>query len=219
MAALELKRALVIGCAANVWNEVDEALKLFTPDRIYCVKLAAVHWPHKFDVFVTLHPEWAEAHKRQREALGYPMAFETVGPLAEELGKKHGHHPVDRRTSYRWPGMNSSASSGIFAAKVALEDGCDRIVLAGIPLTATPAIKQHPKWGGKPWGELSSFTRGFDYAIQHLREKVRSMSGLTKAKLGAPTLEWLGLPESVQPKDLAGLPVRDGRSCGMQGDN
>ena len=179
-------KALVVGCAECVWRDVEIAKSLGQFDKIYCVKLAAVHWPDKFDVFVTLHPEWIAEYKKKRLALGYQMEFETVAPLEGEVGR-HAKHESDRRVSYRFPGMNASASSGIYAAKVALEDGCDRIVLAGVPMQA----EQGHFTRGKEWDQCDAFLRGLKDSVPYLKNNVRSVSGLTKELFGEPSPTWI----------------------------
>jgi hypothetical protein len=180
-----MKRALVVGCGPDVWNDVKQAQKLVDFDAVYCVKLAAVHWPGRFDVFVTLHPEWIEDYKKQRAALGRDMNFETVAPLAEELGR-HAAYKPDRRVSYLSPGVNLPASSGIYAAKVALEDGFERVVLAGVPMQKTNHFAR-----GTPWLQVDCFLPGFERALPYLHGKVKSMSGRTKDALGFPDVDWL----------------------------
>lgn len=180
-----MKLGLVIGCAEGNFEEARAAIALRKPDLVYCVKLAGVHWPERYDWFVGLHPEWMKDYFDQREKLGHPFGFKTVACLSAELGKKQGQIPVDRRCSYRWPGMNASASSGIFGAKVALED-CERVVLAGIPMTNGNHFTR-----SKPWRDLGSFTSGLKQALPHLIGRVRSMSGVTRELLGAPDAEWL----------------------------
>lgn len=181
-----MTRAIVVGCSSFVWSDVKAAQELCTFDKVYCVKLAAVHWPGRFDTAITLHPEWSEKYKSMRRENGYPMDFETVAPLVCEMGE-HGKHEVDRRVSYRWPGMNASASSGIYGAKVALEDGHSRVVLAGIPMDVSAGHFTR----GQPWKQRDSFMVGFDHAVPKMMGKVRSMSGLTAERLGVPTREWL----------------------------
>lgn len=181
-----MKRALIVGCAANVWDDVAKAREIGEFDATYCVKLAGVHWPAKFQVWVTLHPEFMDAYQAERKAKGFPNGYEIVAPLSGEVGE-HGHKgKIDRRVSYQWPGMNASASSGIYGAKVALQDGFERVVLAGIPMDSSNHFTR-----GKPWGQFASFLDGFTKSIPFLKGRVRSMSGLTKQKLGAPTPSWL----------------------------
>src|SRR5437016_1145764 len=115
-----MKRALVIGCSANVWEDVKAAQELTKFDAVYCVKMAGVHWPTAFKSWVTLHPEWMDGYEEERKKLGFPNGYEIIAPLANEVGMHSKRGNITRRVSYRYPGMNSSASSGGFAAKVAL---------------------------------------------------------------------------------------------------
>jgi len=186
MADVRVRKALVVGCSAAVWEEVAVAQAMAVFDAVYCVKLAGVHWPGKFQTWVGLHPEWQADYGKQRRDAGRPNGYETVAPPDSELGQQAKVKVIDRRVSYRWPGMNASASSGIYGAKVAIEDGFDRIVLAGIPLSKDQHFSR-----GKPWLQVDSFTEGFRLATPHLMGKVKSMSGLTQQVLGAPTPEWL----------------------------
>lgn len=181
-----MKTALVIGCAEGVWDEVKSAFGLCSFDAIYCVKLAGVHYPEKFDVWATLHPEFMDEYERERAARGFPNGYEIVAPLASEVGAHGKQGRIARRVSYRWPGMNASASSGIFGAKVALDDGTERVVLAGIPMSEAKHFTR-----GKPWMQRDSFVPGFELALPFLAGRVRSMSGMTRERLGAPSREWL----------------------------
>lgn len=187
MEAPLVRLGLVIGCAEGNFDEARAAIALQKPDLIYCVKLAGVHWPGPFDWWVGLHPEWMTGYMQQRAALGHPRGFRTATCLEKELDprKKDDTFEPDRRVSYRWPGMKSSASSGIFAAKVALED-CEKVILAGVPMTPTKHFSR-----GRVWVELNAFNAGLQGAIPHMKGRVRSMSGKTKELLGAPDAEWL----------------------------
>lgn len=187
MADALVRLGLVIGCAEGNFDEARAAIAMQKPDLIYCVKLAGVHWPERFDWWCGLHPEWMTDYKRQRAELGYPNGFRTAVCLERELDprKKDDTFQPDRRLSYRWPGMNSSASSGIFAAKVALED-CERVILAGVPMTKGKHFSR-----GKDWSERDSFLVGLKESIPHMKGRVRSMSGETAKLLGRPDPEWL----------------------------
>lgn len=187
-----MTNALIVGCAEGVMDEVAAAKKLVIEatgkdfDKVYLVKLAGVEWPGTFDVWVTLHPEWMDDYEAQRKAKGYPGGYEIVAPLTSEVGMHGQKGNIHRRLTYRWPKMTGSASSGIFGAKVALEDGCDRIVLAGIGMLPTKHFTR-----GKEWLQRDSFMPGFEFAKPYLLGKVKSMGGYTKQVLGEPTLDWL----------------------------
>ena len=180
-------RALIVGCAANVWDEVKAARELCDFDAVYCVKLAGVHWPAKFKVWATLHPEFMDKYESERKALGLPNGYEIVAPLPSEVGMHGKKGNIKRRVSYRWPGMNSSASSGIYAVKVAIEDGYSRIVLAGIPMTKESGHFTR----GKEWNQRDCFLPGLLKSVPFMKDLVKSMGGYTKELLGAPTAEWL----------------------------
>ena len=181
-----MKRALVVGCANEVWQEVEAAQKLATFDTIYCVKMAGIHWDFGPFVWVGLHPEFMERYVAERRKLGLPDNFVSVAPLKGETARVHTFIS-DRYASYRWPGMTSSGSSGLFGIKIALEDGHDRVVLAGIPMTREAAHFQR----GQPWVQIGEFTSAWTLMKPKLIGRVKSFSGWTREMLGAPTKEWL----------------------------
>lgn len=187
MADALVRLGLVIGCAEGNFDEARAAIALQKPDLIYCVKLAGVHWPEPFDWWCGLHPEWMTGYMQQRAALSHPRGFRTATCLEIELDpkKKDDKFEPDRRVSYRWPGMSSSASSGIFAAKIALED-CEKVILAGVPMSNGNHFSRK-----RAWAERGAFLTGLEQAIPHMKGRVRSLSGKTKELLGAPDAEWL----------------------------
>lgn len=176
--------ALVVGGAECVAEDMKAALALFTPDRIYAVNDIGAHL-ETLHVWCTLHPEFMDGWEAQRKARGLANGYEIVAPLPGEVGKHGNKGRITRRVSYRWPKMNSSASSGIYGAKVALDDG-HRVVLAGIPLDGSNHFLRE-----KPWGQRECFMPGFDLALPFLKGRVKSMSGHTMKVLGAPTPKWL----------------------------
>jgi hypothetical protein len=88
---------------------------------------------------------------------------------------------------YKWPDQKRSGSSGLFACRVALSLGFDRLVLCGIPLDRDAGRID----GKQVWNGASSFKQGFLEAMPHLKDTARSMSGWTATHLGTPTPEWL----------------------------
>ena len=181
-----MKLALVVGCANEVWQEVEAAQKLAAFDTIYCVKMAGIHWDQGPFVWVGLHPEFMEKYKEERRKLGLSDDYVTVGPLQSETGR---HHAItsDRYVTYKWPGMTASGSSGLFGVKVALDDGHDRVVLAGIPMTRETGHFAR----GAPWLQFDCFTPAWTQMKPKLIGRVKSFSGFTRDLLGPPTKEWL----------------------------
>lgn len=191
-------KALVIGCAACVWDDLEAAEPLANYDAIYCVKQMGIHFPKKFDVWITLHPEVMDDYETQRREKGFPDGYQIVAPPPNELGMHGAKGNIARRVSYILSkDLSASASSGLYGAKVAVEDGFDRVVLAGIPMTpegghflpASRNVSGHTR--GAIWSGHSSFVVGMNVALPQLKGKVRSMSGYTEKVLGAPTREWL----------------------------
>jgi hypothetical protein len=190
-----MKRALVVGSAKGVWDEVAAAQAMCAFDSYYVVKMTGIKWNQGYFHWVTLHPEFMPNYRKARELEGLLPEYEVIAPLLEEIGRHH-EHQCDRRVSYRFPGMTSSGSSGLFAVKIALDDGHDRVVCAGVPMEQAAG---HFIRGGD-WPQCDGFRLGWQSALPHIKHKVRSLSGWTKELLGgAPTPEWLGLREAAEP--------------------
>lgn len=158
--------AAVLGGASGGF---DELAALGPVDAVYAVNDAASEYPGELAAFVTLHPE--KLHK------WLPLRSAPTGEVIA-----HEAHPlVTRAVDYRFPGMNASGSSGLFATKIALEAGADRVVLCGVPMDAVRAHYFDPT----AWSEVEAFRDAWHIALPHL-SKVRSMSGWTAELLGKP---------------------------------
>lgn len=156
-------------------------MDMVQPDAVVAVNHMIARWAGELDYAITLHPEMLEAWQVQRHRRGFPEPSISIAHEAKPGPR------IDRVVDYRWPGMNASGSSGLFAVKVALEEGFDRIILAGVPMTADGG---HITYGG-PWALVNSYTGAWKEALPRLVGKVRSMSGWTKDLLGLPSDEWL----------------------------
>jgi len=182
--------ALILGGASCVWDDAAAAMELCEPDAVFAVNDIGTRWARPIRAWCSLHPERMQRWRAERGRRGFPAAF-------EHIGHERGHPGIDRVTSYLWPGMNASGSSGLFAVKVAMEAGYDRIILAGIPMQAEGAHFFNPA----SWGEVASFTEAWRIARPRLTGKVHSMSGWTKELLGYPSAEWLA---GEPPPHMAG---------------
>lgn len=171
--------ALVLGGAACVWEDMEAALDMFQPNVIVAVNDVGTRWPGGLNYWVTLHPDKMPAWRAERERRGFRPAMCHVGHQAAE--------GIDKVLDYRWPGMNASGSSGLFAVKVAMDRGADRVVLAGVPMKP----EQAHFFAGATWSDCQSFIDGWHDALPYIKDKVRSMSGWTKQILGEPLPEWL----------------------------
>lgn len=173
------KRCLVLGSANCLRDDIAAALRLSEFEGVVAAKHAGIEWSGPLDAWVSLHPDKFGALIAEREKKGY-----------ESANRLFGHIPVGgvcEGTSYKFEGQKRSGSSGLFAAKVAIDLGFDRLVLCGIPLE-----KEKGRIDGKDhWNGAYSFRQGFLEAIPTLAGRARSMSGWTQVILGTPTSEWL----------------------------
>lgn len=174
-----MRNCLVLGGGANVWKDVATARTL--GEFVGCVACndAGVDWPEHLDAFVSLHPPKVQAWRNRREAKGHPPAKVYIAN-AQDVG-------VDRVEPYRWPEMKTSGSSGLYATKIALELGFDRVVLCGVPLT-----NEAHYFDSKAWKQANSFKEAW-LAVKDARllGRVKSFSGWTAEQLGTPTALWL----------------------------
>jgi len=169
------KRALILGGASCVWEDVEAALDLAEFDCIIAANDVGAHWSGPLDHWVSLHPEKLNGWLRARREKGYPDGFTTWSH------KKQAGCNVDRATD-DWKG-----SSGLFAVKVARELGYERIVLCGVPLNAEGAHF----FDAKPWKAFQGFRNGWLNHRAEIAPYVRSVSGWTREILGAPDESFL----------------------------
>ncbi len=180
--------ALVLGGARLVRREARKAQKLFTPDLVVAVNDVGTTWDGPLDLWVTLHPVKMAGWVAERKANGLPGGFATVTfPVDEHPSGTHADRDgFDLVEPYLWPDQGHSGSSGLYAVKVALTR-VDKAVLAGIPID-----KGVGHIGGAvSWPSADAYKRGWNEALQHIRERVRSMSGWTAELLGEPTRDWV----------------------------
>lgn len=193
-----MRVALVVGGAGRVAEDLRVTNSLFHPDRVYAVNDIGAHL-ETLDTWCTLHPEFMDGWEEERRLRGLLRCLDVVAPPPSEVGMHGEKGRIARRVTYKWPDMRSSASSGIYGAKVALDDGFDRVVLAGVPLTKEdghflPGAKTgYNVTRGKVWDQQRAFVAGYREALPRMIGRVRSVSGYTMETLGFPDEVWLGL--------------------------
>jgi hypothetical protein len=171
--------ALLLGDASCVEADTEAALKLFTPDVVGATNNIGVYWPGTIDHWFTLHPaaceDWIGIYdarsRRERAGLNRPVTW-----------------------SYKaWRGVDHvrqdwAGSTGLFGVKCLLEIGCERIVLAGVPMQAEFAHYYTPF----QWKQANLYHKAWKARLSEIAPYVRSMNGWTRELLGAPDEEWLG---------------------------
>lgn len=168
-----MRAALVIGGAANVWQDVDLARAIGEFDGVVgCNDIAEV-WPDTLDAAVSLDADKLDHWMAARAARGLPPHKALFTP---------------RTTERRFPGQTAPGSSGLFALKVALVDlGFDRAVLCGVPMER--AWSHFYDW--REWKGADKRREGWLRALPQIRERARSVSGWTQTLLGAPDAAWV----------------------------
>lgn len=188
------QRALIVGSAASKEADLAAALKLFTPDLVVAVNQAACDWPGELDGWASYHPEQFPRWVAERHRHGRPSAKALF--TADRRLVSRGL--IVRRVK-NWGG-----SSGLLACVVAMHLGAEKGVLVGIPMDAHQGHYYSP---GKPWSDGGNYRRQW---LAHLADlaRFRSMSGLTREWLGAPTKEWLD--DQREESDQPGCGLGDG---------
>lgn len=174
-----MNTCLILGGASSVWTDSAKALDLFRPDLTIAVNDMVGSWPGHLDIAATLHPEKLHIWLNERRRNGFNEPETWAHKASGPNGKVEAR--VDRTTD-DWAG-----SSGLFAVKVALECGCDRIVLAGVPMSAEGAHF----FNAAPWQEANAYHKAWLKHQPEIAPFVRSMSGQTMTWFGAPDASWL----------------------------
>ena len=173
------RAALVLGGATCVWKDLDRARALHTFNGVIACNDAGAFYPDALDAWVSLHPlKWPE-WLLSRALMGHPDVPNIIS---------HRQEPgVTQVVDYRFNGVTPTGSSGLYAAKVALALGFNRVVLCGVPMDP----QQAHFFDGKPWDAAPRFKAGWRAALPYIAQHVRSMSGWTAELLGRPSAEWL----------------------------
>lgn len=181
--------ALCLGGADCVWEDVLAWERLYGQPwdgLVIAANDVGAHWPRELHHWVSLHPEKFERWRALRDAHGFAPLTDTYW-ASEARGRRFLLDPVTTRRLVPWPG----GSSGMFAVQVARELGCTRIVLCGIPLTATPHFSETHERFHAQWVAANGHWRAWTRYVDRMRGHVRSMSGRTAELLGTPTRTWL----------------------------
>jgi hypothetical protein len=196
-------RVLVLGSGRDMLAERDKALALFNPDRVYAVNDAGIYAPGRVDVWVSIHAEDFPRRLKERRDRGGNRPPRIVSCPAPGI-----YQSVNEFRAVRWPEQRNTGSSGLFATKVALEDGATHVVLAGMPM--------HPAGGHivvpGPW-DGGTYQKTW-FGVRHRLKRVRSMSGWTAFLLGWPNTDWLASPaDASDERGATGPdgPAEDGR--------
>lgn len=169
--------ALVLGGARGLFDDLAalEALHPSWADTVLAVNDAGWGYTGRIDHWVTLHhenlPRWRKERAR-RVPDDSPFTVWCDKPWP----------PGIDRIVHPW----GAGSSGFLAVVVALEHlQAERVVLCGVPMDPIPHFFDRQQWTACD-GHREAWKRNMDRL-----GRVRSLSGWTRAQLGAPDPEWL----------------------------
>lgn len=171
--------ALVVGGADCVLADLDLARDLLGGARAtaFVTNDMLADYPEAC-VGVTLHPDKLTGWLDRRRAAGFPA------PSA--IWAHRRSDPMVTNVTNDWAG-----SVSLFAVKIALDLGFDRVVVCGAPLTPTRHYAR-----GKPWTPALGYRPAWKARLAQIGPFTRSCSGWTRDLLGAPSVAWLtGGPE------------------------
>lgn len=175
------KVAFVLGGAACVWDDLESARTLCSPDIVCCVNEIGVDYSGKVDHWVSFHANLLMQLIPKRKKHGYTDA-ENVWM---------GSARYSKAPSYFKKHNAKGGSSGLLATRIILDrTDATHTILCGIPISANMP-HYHDRDRKALWSDARHYWKHWRESLPILRKRVRSMSGWTAELLGLPDEEWL----------------------------
>lgn len=176
--AVDSRIAIVLG-SGNCADADYAAARALAPDAmIVACNHAARDYPGQVDHWASMHPDLFVKWTAERAAQGFPPAKQYWYPRHRAVHCKiAGAKPIEI-----WGG-----SSGLLCTQIALAQGADKVILAGVPLNQNFCHKGDTK----KWTEARQYRSAWERRMPMLLGKVRSFSGWTAQMLGVPNQEWI----------------------------
>ena len=186
-----MMRALVVGRSRGAMDEYRAARALCPYDFVIVIGKMGEVFPDRIDYWVSFHANLFDKWAATRAANGHPPAAHYWGAVhkGRRLGEAATHcSPISFVPSV-------GGSSGFVAAQGALRElAVDRVVLAGIPMSAEEshfADASTAREAAGTWSEAGMYWATWEDHMPEMLGRVKSMSGRTRVALGAPTRAWL----------------------------
>jgi len=196
-------KTIILGGAACVWDDLARAERLCDVDCVIAINDAGASHNGHLDHWVSLHPEkfqvWMD--RRNRRRLPPPGTVWFHRGVGEREVRRFGG---EFQSTEDWGG-----SSGLFAVKVALEQGASHVILCGVPMDP----EQGHYFDEKPWKDGRRYHAAWEKRREEMADRVRSMSGWTARLLGEPDEVWLSSTVAAVPRH------NKERPSGTQGSN
>lgn len=179
MAAVRLT-AVVLGGGNTLFDDLERARALITPDVVIACNHAGRDHPGRVDHWATMHPELMPMWMSARARTGRP-------PAGQLWHARHRQEQVRRSGLESRPIESWGGSSGMLCIAVAYELGCTHILLCGVPMhqNARHYDSEHR------WREARQYWAAWERRKPQMLGRVRSLSGWTMTLLGAPDKAWL----------------------------
>lgn len=178
--------AVCLGGARGVWDDLLAWEAMYGrpwDGLVVCCNDVGAHWPRQMHHWCTLHPEKFAAWEALRRQQNLPLRYETWSRIQRPRNAVAVHHAIQP-----WGG----GSSGMLAVQVAVELGCTRVVMCGIPMDDGPHFTESAEFSLKQhWKAVAGHWKAWVRGTARMLGRVRSMSGRTRELLGAPTIAWL----------------------------
>lgn len=174
--------AFVLGGADTLGSDLERACALAPlPDTIIATNHAGRDFSGVLPHWVTLHTEKMPEWIAEREAKGFSDAEQFWTSNTKTIPPEHkllyNHVPT------------RDGSSGLLAITVALHLGYRKIILCGVPLDKIAGHYDDPQ----PWMDAPRYRQAWLKYMPHMMGKVKSFTGWTNRKFGAPTEAWLNV--------------------------
>lgn len=167
---------LILGGGRCVWEDLARVRPW--GGEIMAVNDIGSHYPGRIKHWCSLHPQYFEGWLKYR-----------LGHCYGESQPVHTHAiKASPAVETVWPRAAGGGTSGGFAPLVGLMLGYDPIVLAGIPLDSSGHYFD-PPWAVCNLGDRHLQIEWRQLAERYFKGRVTSLSGRTRAWLGAPA--WL----------------------------
>lgn len=170
--------AIVLGGAECVWDDLAAARSMCAEaevtDPTYLIVNDMISAFPDMAVVVSLHPDKLAGWLNQRMRNGHPTP--------KDIWSNRLHASVKRTH------MDRGGSGSLFASDIARTHyNADRVILCGAPMTVSHGhfVRR------QPWSACVVFRRAWEINMPSIKPFVRSFSGWTMEKLGAPTVEWI----------------------------
>lgn len=179
------KILVIVGSAPCVWDDLSALSSIYQghlpmysygDDRTACdimlIGLDSVDkclWPVKY--FATYHPTEIVMSQERRAKAGGNTNWTIIS-----------HQQQDGLVNIIIPLVGvPSGSSALLGVHAGIQEGYQKIVVCGCPLTG-----ENDKGAG-----YEVFRKGWEAKLNEIKDNVRCMSGWPRELLGAPTAEWL----------------------------